>query len=239
MKPFSAKKACSDAENTNSWPQSRQTSVSSSYMVGKPPSNCHPYRCLEVICFHGFAPVSRRRSCDNQREIRTLDSWLGCREYYNTVCGKCTDLLENYFRPVFKGNHGRKKILVVSIFSHNPHQKNHNIAYRLFFDFLSSIIIDKTRTIGAIRKKEYEHDRKLSGFGTSSARCPQSEASNAGAAGGEGRHFLVFHGAHRARHAHCQHRYAGFRLQRAVSVAMSAAGRESVRKRGGFPLYQR
>ena len=33
----------------------------------------------------------------------------------------------------------------------------------------------------------------------------QSEASNAGAAGGEGRHFLVFHGAHRARHAHCQH----------------------------------
>lgn len=123
-----------------------------------------------------------------------MDSWLGCREYYNTVCGKCTDLLENYFRPVFKGNHGRKKILVVSIFSHNPHQKNHNIAYRLFFDFLSSIIINKTRTIGAIRKKEYEHDRKLSGFGASSARCPQSEASNAGAAGGEGRHFLVFHG---------------------------------------------
>lgn len=87
-----------------------------------------------------------------------MDSWLGCREYYNTVCGKCTDLLENYFRPVFKRNHGRKKILVVSIFSHNPHQKNHNIAYRLFFDFLSSIIINKTRTIGAIRKKEYEHD---------------------------------------------------------------------------------
>ena len=46
-----------------------------------------------------------------------MDSWLGCREYYNTVCGKCTDLLENYFRPVFKGNHGRKKILVVSIIS--------------------------------------------------------------------------------------------------------------------------
>ncbi len=28
-------------------------------------------------------------------------------------------------------------------------------------------------------------------------------------------------------------------LQRAVSVAMSSAGREPVRERGGFPLYQR
>lgn len=104
-----------------------------------------------------------------------MDSWLGCREYYNTVCGKCTDLLENYFRPVFKGNHGRKKILVVSIISCNLHQKNHNITYRLFFDFLSSIIINKTRTIGAIRKKEYEHDRRLSGFGASSARCRKAK----------------------------------------------------------------
>ena len=44
---------------------------------------------------------------------------------------------------------------------------------------------------------------------------------------------------HIERHAHCQHRYAGFHLQCAVSVAMSAAGRELVRERGGFPLYQR
>lgn len=40
-------------------------------------------------------------------------------------------------------------------------------------------------------------------------------------------------------HAHCQHRYAGFHLQCAVSVAMSAAGRKPVRERGGFSLYQR